>query len=91
MFKSKMNRTLNKQYILSHDYHFGGYAKFNQELISFIRKFYKITGIITDPIYSGKLFYSLVDQLTHNKTFKNKKIIALHSGGKIGIEGFEKR
>jgi 1-aminocyclopropane-1-carboxylate deaminase len=76
---------------LSHDYHLGGYAKYNEKLIAFIREFYKITGLITDPIYSGKMFYGLVNELKTNKALQNKKIIALHSGGISGIEGFEKR
>ena len=86
-----MKKELNKHFILSHNYHFGGYAKKNIELIEFIKEFYQITGIKTDPIYSGKLFYSLIDQLRTNKRFKNKIIIALHSGGISGIKGFEKR
>ena len=80
-----------QQFILSHDYHFGGYAKYNKELILFIKEFYKVTGIKTDPIYSGKLFYSLVDQLIKNKVLKDKTVVALHSGGISGIKGFEKR
>lgn len=90
-FNLQMKKELNKQFILSHNYHFGGYAKKNIELIEFIKEFYQITGIKTDPIYSGKLFYSLIDQLRTNKRFKNKIIIALHSGGISGIKGFEKR
>ena len=90
-FNIQMKKELNKQFILSHNYHFGGYAKNNIELIEFIKEFYQITGIKTDPIYSGKLFYSLIDQLRTNKKFKNKIIIALHSGGILGIKGFEKR
>ena len=57
----------------------------------FIKEFYQVTGIKTDPIYSGKLFYSLIDQLRTNNIFKNKTIIVLHSGGISGIKGFEER
>ena len=76
---------------MSDEYHFGGYAKYSEELILFMREFYKITGLMTDPIYSGKMFFGLVDQLKKNEKLENKKIIALHSGGLSGIEGFEKR
>ena len=89
-FNLKMKKKLNKQFILSHNYHFGGYAKNNVELIRFIKEFYKVTGIKTDPIYSGKLFYSLIDQLRNNKIFKNKTIIALHSGGFQELKGLKK-
>lgn len=78
----------NKFYLLN-NYHFGGYAKNNAELIHFMRDFYKHTGIKTDPIYSGKMFYALVSEL--KKGSDNKNILAIHSGGLQGIEGFEKR
>ena len=45
------------QYTLEKGYHFGGYAKYNQELILFMRDFLAKTNIKTDPIYTGKLFY----------------------------------
>ena len=90
-FELEFKKPLSKNWILSHDYHLGGYAKYNRELIMFMREFHQITGLITDPIYSGKMFYGLVDQLKNNNKLKNKKIIALHSGGIAGIPGFEKR
>ena len=36
------------------DYHFGGYAKFNDELISFINQFKQVQQIPLDPIYTVK-------------------------------------
>ena len=92
--KNEINKFLNntvksKYYNLLHNYHFDGYAKNNKELIIFMRKFYDLTGIRTDPIYSAKMFYGMIEQL---KLQKNEKtIIALHSGGLQGIEGFEER
>jgi 1-aminocyclopropane-1-carboxylate deaminase/D-cysteine desulfhydrase-like pyridoxal-dependent ACC family enzyme len=38
-----------------------------------MREFYKITGLMTDPIYSGKMFFGLVDQLKNNKKLEKKK------------------
>ena len=43
--------------------------------------FYEKTGIKTDPIYSGKMFYGLINELQKTTTSKSKRIIALHSGG----------
>ena len=76
---------------LIHDYHFGGYAKHSQELLLFMQSFYKITGVKTDPIYSGKMFYGLIDILKKGFINPSKKIIALHSGGLAGIKGYENR
>src|SRR5690606_40817001 len=42
-------------------YHFGGYAKTKPELIDFIKDFCKETGIMIEPVYTGKLFYAVVD------------------------------
>ena len=84
------NKSLNNNIQYLNQYHFGGYAKHSMELVNFIRKFYKETGIKTDPIYSGKLFFALIDQLK-NDDDENKTIIALHSGGLSGIPGYENR
>ncbi len=84
------DKPLNPNIKYLHQYHFGGYAKHSNELIQFIREFFEVTGIKTDPIYSGKLFYALIDQLKKNSNSK-KTVIALHSGGLSGIPGYEKR
>ncbi len=46
---------------LNTDYHFGGYAKVNEELITFINIFKQETGIPLDPIYTGKMLFGIVD------------------------------
>lgn len=80
-----------KKITLKNEYHFGGYAKNNRKLIEFMKIFYEKTGIKTDPIYSGKMFYGLINELQKTTTSKSKRIIALHSGGLQGISGFEDR
>jgi len=88
---SQTGKEIRNNWSLIHDYHFGGYAKYNKDLIEFMRQLYCQTGIKTDPIYSGKLFFGLIDQLLKNSSQVNKKIMVLHSGGVTGIIGFEKR
>ena len=41
------------------DYHFGGYAKFDEKLIRFINEFKQNHRIQLDPIYTGKMFYGI--------------------------------
>jgi 1-aminocyclopropane-1-carboxylate deaminase len=43
------------------DAHCGGYGKVNGELISFMRRFYRTTGVKLDPIYTGKLVMAIYD------------------------------
>jgi len=73
------------------DYHFGGYAKHTQELIGFINSFRKQTSIPLDPIYTGKMVYGILDQIRNDNFRKGSKILAIHSGGLQGIEGFNQQ
>jgi 1-aminocyclopropane-1-carboxylate deaminase len=69
---------------LLHDFHCGGYAKRSKELVDFMNNFYSETGIPTDFVYTGKLFYG-VDQLIRKGFFpENADILILHSGGLQG-------
>lgn len=74
-------------YHLHTDYHFGGYAKTRPELIDFIKEFTQKTGILIDPVYTGKVLYAITD-LTQKNYFKpQSKILMVHTGGLFGILG----
>lgn len=76
---------------LQTDYHFGGYAKFKPELIEFINTFSQKYGVALDPIYTGKMFYGIFDLLKKGYFSDGSKIIAVHTGGLQGIQGFNQR
>jgi 1-aminocyclopropane-1-carboxylate deaminase len=73
------------------DYHFGGFAKYNQQLISFINRFRRENGIQLDPIYTGKLIFGIYDLATKGFFQKGANILAIHTGGLQGIRGFNER
>ncbi len=73
------------------DYHFGGYAKINQELIVFINRFYKQSGIPLDPIYTAKMCYGIADLIQKGYFEKGSKILLIHTGGLQGIEGMNQK
>jgi len=73
------------------EYHFGGYAKYKDELLDFMRWFCKETGIKLDPIYTGKQFFAVFDQIDKGYFPRGTNIVLTHTGGLQGIEGFEKR
>jgi 1-aminocyclopropane-1-carboxylate deaminase len=77
----------NSNWEVQLDYHFGGYAKINEELIRFINDFYKQTNIPLDPIYTGKMMFGIVDLINKGYFPKGAKILAIHTGGLQGIEG----
>lgn len=78
-------------YELITDYHFGGYAKYKPELISFIQWFKTEHNIQLDPVYTGKMMFGLYDLVKKGRFKKDSKIIAIHTGGLQGIKGFNKR
>ncbi len=75
---------------LQKNYHFGGYAKYNEELITFINDFSLETGVLLDPIYTGKMLFGIVDLIKKDHFEKGTKILAVHTGGLQGIDGFNK-
>ncbi|WP_417620176.1 1-aminocyclopropane-1-carboxylate deaminase/D-cysteine desulfhydrase [Oceanihabitans sediminis] len=69
------------------DYHFGGYAKVNTHLISFINQFKKENNIPLDPIYTGKMLFGIQDLMKKGFFPEQAKILAIHTGGLQGIAG----
>ena len=69
---------------LNHDYHFGGYAKHQPGLLSFMNEFYKLTNIKSDFVYTGKLFYAMSDLIEKNYFPQGSKLLLIHSGGLQG-------
>lgn len=65
-------------------YHFGGYAKSNQELISFIDDFEANHQIPLEPVYTGKMMFGLFDLIKKNVFKKGIIIVAIHTGGLQG-------
>ncbi|MCB0557776.1 MAG: hypothetical protein KDD09_02450, partial [Phaeodactylibacter sp.] len=72
-------------------FHFGGYAKFEPYLIDFINGFYQQHGIALDPIYTGKLFYGLFQLIEQRYFPKGSTVLAVHTGGLQGVNGFNER
>jgi len=77
----------DKNWSLNTNYHFGGYAKINSDLITFINKFKSETNIPLDPVYTGKMLFGIVDLIKQDYFKKGEKILAVHTGGLQGIEG----
>lgn len=81
------NFTPKQNYKLLNDYHFGGYAKVSDELISFINQFKKEHLIPLDPIYTGKMLFGVMDLIKKGYFEQGAKILVVHTGGLQGIAG----
>ncbi len=73
------------------DYHFGGYAKWTPELVNFINIFKDTSGVPLDPIYTGKMLFGLYDLIKKGYFKPYTRLLAIHTGGLQGIEGFNER
>ena len=69
------------------DYHFGGFAKTNAELLAFIDGFEARTQIPLEPVYTGKMLYGLYDLIKKQAFKPHQRIIAVHTGGLQGKRG----
>jgi 1-aminocyclopropane-1-carboxylate deaminase len=77
------------QWHIDNDYHFGGYASVNDELIAFIRQFHDRHGIMLDAVYTGKMLYGLYRKIESGEFKRGTTIVAVHSGGLQGNRGFK--
>lgn len=73
------------------DYHFGGYAKTKPMLNTFIKRFTAQTGILVEPVYTGKLFYGMFDLIQQDYFKTGDRILAVHTGGLTGILGLHEQ
>jgi 1-aminocyclopropane-1-carboxylate deaminase len=91
--KEEIDRFLTSpaEYELHTAYHFGGYGKATDELIAFVKQFVATTGIVIEPVYTGKMMYGLYDLISKNHFKPGSKILAIHSGGIWGLLGMKDR
>ena len=88
----KENNTLSNHptnnWTVESQYHFGGYAKINHELIHFMKEFQAQYGFALDAVYTAKMFYGLFELIKSNTFKPGTTIVAVHSGGLQGNKGF---
>jgi 1-aminocyclopropane-1-carboxylate deaminase/D-cysteine desulfhydrase-like pyridoxal-dependent ACC family enzyme len=66
---------------------FGGYAKLDKDLLDFILTWFEETGVLLDPIYTGKMCMRLMQQIKAKKFDAGMSITMVHSGGLQGWRG----
>lgn len=90
-----MDESLIEEYVaqweMEENYHFGGFGKITDELVSFIKDFKKQTGIQLDGLYTGKHLFGVMDKIQKNEFPKGTKVLAIHTGGLQGNQGLEAR
>lgn len=79
-----LNPGIEKLPLVLNQYHFGGYAKYNETLLQFMNSLYKNTGVPTDFVYTAKMMYAIKDQVIHGNFAEGSVILAMHTGGLQG-------
>ncbi len=66
------------------EFHFGGYAKFNSELLQFMTDTWHETMLPTDFVYTGKTLFGIKQLAEKNHFNPGSKVLMIHSGGLQG-------
>jgi len=62
-----------------------GYALSRPEELKLIAHVCRREGLVLDPVYTGKAFFGMVDQLRKNRETFGERIVFLHTGGLFGL------
>lgn len=76
----------NDRWKLVTDYHFGGYAKINNELKQFMHYFFNENLISLDPVYTSKMVFGVFDLITKGYFAPGTKVLMIHTGGLQGLQ-----
>lgn len=86
-----MDRTLaeeyREQFTIDNRFHFGGYGKWNDELISFIHTIEKEHSLPLDQVYTGKALYGVLNRIASGEIATGSKVLFIHTGGLQGRQG----
>lgn len=76
--------------IIFYDYHFGGYARYNQKLLDYMNDLYHRTGMPTDFVYTAKMMHAIEDLIEKNYFPAKSRIMCVHTGGLQGNQSLLK-
>jgi 1-aminocyclopropane-1-carboxylate deaminase len=67
-----------------HGYHWGGYAKYQPDLLSFMQDLWHKEHIPTDFVYTAKMIYAIKDLIQKHHFAPGSSLLLIHSGGLQG-------
>ncbi|EEF34687.1 bifunctional D-cysteine desulfhydrase/1-aminocyclopropane-1-carboxylate deaminase, mitochondrial [Ricinus communis] len=63
-----------------------GYAMNTSDELQFVKEVATATGVVLDPVYSGKAAYAMMKDMAENpKKWEGRKILFVHTGGLLGL------
>ena len=72
--------------VITNDKYLGpGYGRAGPEVFDTIKMLATEEGVILDPVYSGKAFYGMLEEVKSGRYAHEKDIVFLHTGGIFGL------
>ncbi|KAK4734972.1 hypothetical protein R3W88_009233 [Solanum pinnatisectum] len=63
-----------------------GYAMSTADELKFVKQVAETTGVILDPVYSGKAAYGMMKDMSENpRKWEGRNILFIHTGGLLGL------
>ncbi|KAL6583691.1 hypothetical protein OROMI_002980 [Orobanche minor] len=63
-----------------------GYAMNTPEELTFVKEIAQSTGVVLDPVYSGKAAYGMMRDMAENPgKWEGRKVLFIHTGGLLGL------
>ncbi|XP_058079763.1 putative D-cysteine desulfhydrase 1, mitochondrial isoform X1 [Magnolia sinica] len=63
-----------------------GYAMNTAEELKFVKEIATSTGVVLDPVYSGKAARGMLEDMAENPTkWQGRKVLFIHTGGLLGL------
>ena len=62
-----------------------GYGKVGSQVLSLLVEVARTEGIVLDPVYTGKAFYGMTEELRRDPTVFGDRIVFIHTGGIFGL------
>ena len=73
------------------DHHAGGFGRYDESLRTFMFSFTAATGVLLDPVYTGKMLKATLDAVRDGFFPTGSRIVAIHTGGLQGLAGYRYR
>lgn len=74
----------DRNWQLFDEWHFGGFGKWNKELLQFMNEFYHINHIPLDVVYESKMMYGIGQMIERGEFAPEARILCIHGGGLQG-------
>lgn len=74
-----------EQVCITYDYVGDGYGIASDEVIAFIAKTARETGMVLDPVYTGKAMHGVITEINRGNPLLYGNVLFIHTGGEFGI------